>query len=223
MESNSVPVNLYLKMLDGRVVNSSSVDIDKSLVDFSLENKVQKKLVDLADATSETKDRNAVKISSTRGGDFPVYSKGEKITFHIQVAKPLYVYVYDINSKDGISLLYESATNHRRLDPGRLYTIPSEEDEFDFEVEEPFGTDAVKIFASNVELPVPELIPNVTSRSYEGNVRAIVRKRKEIQKKLSTMKSINPKDLVDYFRGTAEKFDAKLYEDSLLLETKARP
>jgi hypothetical protein len=63
----------------------------------------------------------------------------------------------------------------------------------------------------------------VSSRSYEGNVRAIVRKRKQIQTQLSTMENINPKDLVDYFRGAAKKFDAKLYEDSLLLETKARP
>jgi len=223
VESNSVAVSLYLKMLDGRVVNSSSVDIDKSLIDFSLENRVQKKLVDLADTATEKKDRNAVKISSTRGGDFPVYYKGEKIKFHIQVAKPLYVYVYDINSKDGVSPLYESTSDHRRLEPGRIYTIPSEEDEFDFEVEEPFGTDAVKIFASNVELPVPELTQKVRSRSYEGNVRAIVRKRKQIQTQLSTMENINPKDLVDYFRGAAKKFDAKLYEDSLLLETKARP
>ncbi len=222
--SDTVVVNLYLKMVDdGRVVSSSSVEIDKSLINFRLENKVQKKLTDLADTSTEKKRNHAVKISSTRGGDFPVYYKGEKIKFHIQVAKPLYVYVYDINSKGEVVLLYESKTGHRKLKPGRIYTIPYEEDEFDFEVEEPFGTDAVKIFASNVDLPIPELTRQVSSRSFEGNVRAIVRKRKNIQKQLSGMESINPKDLVDYFRGAAKKFDAELFEDSLLVETKARP
>jgi hypothetical protein len=38
-----------------------------------------------------------------------------------------------------------------------------------------------------------------------GNVRAIVRKRKQIQTPLSTMEDINPKDLVDYFRGRCQK------------------
>jgi hypothetical protein len=76
---------------------------------------------------------------------------------------------------------------------------------------------------SRANLPVPELTQKVSSRSYEGNVRAIVRKRKQIQTQLSTMENINPKDLVDYFRAAAKKFEAKLYEDSLLLETKARP
>ncbi len=52
-----------------------------------------------------------------------------------------------------------------------------------------------------MELPIPELTRSVDTRSYRGNKRAILKKRKEIQKELSAMKSINSRDLVDYYRG----------------------
>ena len=82
--------------------------------------------------------------------------------------------------------------------------------------------DAVKIFASSVELPIPELTRNVGMRSYRGNKWAIVKKRKDIQKELSHMKSINPRDLVDYYRGVVERFGTRLHEDTTMLETKAK-
>ncbi len=218
----SVTVDLYLKDLAGKVLNSSTVDIDKSLIKASLENKQAKMLADLADVLSE-EGASKVKISTTKGGDYPVYYRGEKIKFHIQVAGPLYVYMYDINSRGEVTLLYPYEKNsiQQKLMPGRLYTIPSETDNFELEVEPPFGMDAVKIFASTAELPIPELTPSVGTRSYTGNTRAIVKKRKEIQEGLSRMKSINPRDLVDYYRGVVGRFGAKLYEDSLMLETRA--
>ena len=88
--------------------------------------------------------------------------------------------------------------------------------------ESPFGMDAVKIFASTVELPIPELTTLVATRSYSGNKRNIVKKRKEIQEELSDMKSINPRDLVDYYRGVVEKFGSSLYEDTVMVETRAK-
>jgi len=219
----TVTVDLFLKDLNGKVLNSSTVDIERSLIKTSLENSEARMLSDLADVSSE-KGGSEVKISTTKGGDYPVYYKGEKIKFHIQVAAPLYVYIYDINSKGEVSLLYpyERRGVQQKLMPARLYTIPSETDNFEFEVEPPFGMDAVKIFATTMELRVPQLTRSVATRSYDGNKRAIVKKRKEIQKELSRMESINPKDLVDYYRGVVENFGVKLYEDSLMLETRTK-
>lgn len=219
----SVTVNLYLKRLDGTMLNSSTVEIKKSLISSDLQNNTAKMLADLADAPKE-KEHFSVKISTTKGGDYPVYYKGEKIKFYIQVAAPLYVYIYDINSKGQISLLfpYQRGSGQGKLTPGTLYVIPSENDDFEFEVEPPFGMDAVKLFASSTMLPIPRLTRTVTSRSYRGSTRTIVKKRKEIQKELSSMKSINPRDLVDYYRGIAERLGTCLYEDSLMLETRNR-
>jgi hypothetical protein len=216
-----VTVNLFLRDLSGKVLNSSTVDIEKTLIKASLENKEAKMLADLADVSSE-KGASKVKISTTKGGEYPVYYRGEKIKFHIQVAGPLYVYIYDINSKGDVSLLYPHEKNNtqQKLMPGRLYTIPSETDNFELEVESPFGMDAVKVFACIMELPIPELTRSIATKSYRGNKRALVNTKKAIQKELSCMESINPKDLVDYYKGVVGRFDVKLYEDSLMLETR---
>lgn len=222
VEGENVAVNLYLKNLDGRVLNSAAVDIKKSLIKANLENSEAKALTDLADISNEQGDK--VKISTTKGGDYPIYFEGEKIKFLIQVAAPLYVYLYDINSKGEVSLLYPYERNgvQQKLMPGTLYTIPEERDVFELEVESPFGMDAVKIFASSMELPIPELTTHVATRSYSGNKRALVKKRKEIQEELSDMKSINPRDLVDYYRGIVQRFGTTLHEGAVMVETRAR-
>ena len=223
VEGENVAVNLYLKGLDGKVLNSAAVDIKRSLIKTNLENNEAKILTDMADVSNEPGGYK-VKISTTKGGDYPVYHEGEKIKFLIQLTTPFYVYVYDISSKGDVSLLYPYEKNlvQEKLMPGRLYTIPADKDNFELEVESPFGMDAVKIFASSVELPIPELTRSVDTRSYRGNKRAIVKKRKEIQKQLSHMKSINPRDLVDYYRGVVRRFGTRLYEDTIMVETRAK-
>ena len=134
VEGENVAVNLYLKNLDGKVLNSATVDIKKSLIKTNLENNEAKTLTDLADVSNE-KGGYKVKISTTKGGDYPVYHEGEKIKFLIQLTVPLYVYVYDINSKGEVSLLYPYEKNdvQKRIMPGRLYTIPEDRNNFQTE------------------------------------------------------------------------------------------
>jgi hypothetical protein len=106
--------------------------------------------------------------------------------------------------------------------PRKLYTIPAEHDDFELEVKPPFGMDAVKMFASAIQLPFPELVAALPSKSYTGGTRAIVAKRKNIQNSLAQASRINPRDLVDYYRGIARKAGTKIYENSVLVETKPR-
>ena len=223
VEGDTVPVNLYLKKLDGTVLNSASVEINKSLISSNIGNNEAKVLHDLADVTTEHGDFN-VKISTTKGGDFPVYYDKEIITFYINVGAPLFIYVYDINPHGEVSLLYPHPRDKVQCKflPGTLYTIPSEMDDFDFEVGSPFGRDIVKIFACKSNLPMPNLTQHAPSRSFTGKERNIGIKRKKAQKELSNMESINPKDLVDYYRGISKKMGARLYEDSVLVETKGQ-
>ncbi|HDZ91615.1 MAG: DUF4384 domain-containing protein [Deltaproteobacteria bacterium] len=124
----------------------------------------------------------------------------------------------------GVTLLYPSDRDRvqGKLMPGRLYTIPDDRDDFELEVEPPFGMDAVKVFATGVKIPIPVLTRRVETRSYRGDKRTRGAKRKEIQKELSAMKSINPRDLVDYYRGAARQAGARVFEDTVIVETRKK-
>ncbi len=216
---NVVTINCYLKDLNGRILNSSSIDIDREMIPDRLDNSDAEKISELADSTNEQGNFN-VRISTTKGGDSPVYYKGEDVKFHMQVASPLYVYLYDINSNNEVTLLYpyKRGMSQNKLMPGQVYSFP--EGEFKIKVKPPYGIDGVKIFASDKELPIPRFSTYVPSRSFRGNTRASDENRSSIQNELSNKMEINPKDLVDYYRGLAKKHGAMLYEDSLFLETK---
>jgi len=218
---NQVIVTLMLKDLEGHLINSCSVDIDRAIIKIPLEDKAAKKLADLTDRKTENNGRT-VKITTSRSGDYPVYREGEKIVFFAQVKKPLYLYIYSIDRKGEVSLLYPSSpeNNQRKTYPGKLVAIPDENDDYEFFAEPPFGMDAVKIFASASELPLPAISDSTESRSYSAGVRAIGKRRRKVQGLLVKQKQINPKDLVDYYRGLSEQFQIKIFEDSLMVQTR---
>ena len=218
---STVTINCYLKDLNGRILSSSSIDIDRNMIPDRLNNQEAEKISELVDTVSEQGDFN-VRISTTKGGDSPVYYRGENIKFHMQVASPLYVYLYDINSKNEVTLLYPYKRNmmQQKLKSGELYKIPADTDKFDFKVVPPYGIDGIKIFASDKELPIPQFSTDVPSRSFRGDAREEDKNRRGIQVVLANKLKINPKDLVDYYRGVAKKHGANLFEDSLIIETK---
>lgn len=220
INGEAVMVSLVLKDLDGRVLNTASVDIDRAMIHTRLKNPAKEKLVDKADATTEDSGE-VINITTTKGSSDPVYRKGEKITFLVQAKRPKYVYLYDITSKGDVALLYpyEPGLPQQPLLPGRLQAIPDESDDFELEVTPPYGMDMVKVFASPIELPIPRLSGRIASKSYTRGVRAIAAKRKQVQQQLAGKSTINPDDLVDYYRGLADRFAIKVYEDSLLVET----
>lgn len=220
VNGETVMVNLILKDLSGRVSSTASVDIDRAMIHSRMDNPVAASLAEMADKQEET-GNDVVKISSTRGSSAPVYHDGEKLFFWIQAKKPLYLYLYDITSKGQVTLLYPYTDNTSGLpsSPKALQAIPDERDDFEFKAIPPYGMDIVKVFASPVQLPVPELSIEERSLSYFRGIRVISTKRKKIQNKLSRKLSINPDDLVDYYRGQAIQFNVPVYEDSLIVET----
>ena len=221
VNGDTVSVTLQLTDIDGHVLNSASVDIDQALIHTRLVDNIARKLSDLTDRTTEM-NGNLIKISTSKGSNYPVYSNGELMTFLIKVKKPMYVYIYDITSKGDVAMLYPytADSQQKRLLPNTLYTIPSEQDDFEMFVEPPFGMDAVKVFASPVKLPIPMLSHQVATRSYHCGVRGITSRRKSVQKELVKHSTINPKDLVDYYRGLEGEFNTQVLEDSLVVETK---
>ena len=218
---SAIFVHLNLRNLEGRLLSSSVLEIDKSLIQASTENKTAKRLLDFLDQP-KTKGDFYVKISTPKGKDYPIYSMGEKIFFHIQVADPFYVYLYAINSKGKVSLLYpyKREGSHRKFVPGKLYIIPEKDGGYEIEVKPPFGIEAMKVFASSVAVSLPELMENKPSKMYNGGWPLEGEEKLKAQQALSRMKRINPRDLLGFFRGVAAKTSTPMYEDCLLLETR---
>lgn len=221
VNGDEVLVTTSLKELNGAVLNSARVDIDRALIKVPLENETATKLADLVDRKTED-PRKVVKLSTSKSGDFPIYRNGEVITFYAQVKQPLYLYLYAIDSYGKVTLLYPDSreAHHHPTPPGDLIAIPEENAGYQLVAQPPFGMDAVKVFAAPVEIPVPELTRQVATRSYSSGVRAIGKQRTQAQAQLAGQKSIHPEDLVDYYRGMAGSLNTSLYEDSLVVETR---
>ena len=172
-EGDAVNVNLDLKDLHGRVLGSAQIAIPRKLIVISLDDPQAVALSQLGDTTG-TQQKAGVRILTNLGGDFPLYLEKEKIGFFVQVGKPLYVYVYDINPRGGVTRLFPQDHSSAPLvfQPGRLYPLPDENDPFEFEICSPFGMDLVKALRQHsCPLPIPEISSEVEVKSYDGSAR----------------------------------------------------
>jgi len=223
VEGDRVTVTLDLKQLTGRLVTSAKSDIPRCLVHASLANPEAEILSDLGDTRPKGRV-NGVRVLPNLGGDFPIYTEGETIALFVQVEEPLFVYLYGIDTQGDVTRLYpvDTAKPERLFEPGRLYPLSDEHHAFEFVACPPFGMDMVKAFASNVPIPIPALCSSRDVRSYDGTARKVGVKRVESQKALATETNINPRDLVDYYRGAASQKGARLYEDQVMIETRAK-
>lgn len=216
-------VSVTVKDNRGKLLAGVEEQIDKSLVTLSTENKAAQKIAVISDVQTE-ESGGAVKISTTRGSRYQVYYEKEKIRFDILVSRPLYVYAYNINSQGEVFLLHPGENEkHVVFQPGSTHTIPAQNDSW-IEVEPPFGAEQVKVFAAERPIALPALSDAVQSRGFtgEGDMRKRTMKRHDAQKAIATQETINPYDLVDYFRGQASRQGLKLYEDSIFVETRPR-
>lgn len=221
VNGDEVLVALHLKDMNGVILNSATVGISRGLIKVPLEDKAAAKLADLVDKKTEGLEKH-VKLSTSRSGDSPVYHNGEVLTLYAQVKEPLYLYMYTIDRNGEVSLLYpeDPSGPHLPTMPGGLVMIPAENDDYELVIEPPFGQDAVKVFASPVRIPAPVLTRTVATRSYVAGTRAVGKQRKKIQQHLARQKTINPNDLVDYYKGIAEHQGITVYEDSLMIQTR---
>jgi len=217
--SGRVTVAMTLKNLKGGVLGSAEESIDRSLIPYNTVNQAAGTLAMVADVAGQGTQQQ-VKLNTTKGDRFQVYRAGEKVQFLIQVARPLYVYLYGINTKNEVSLLYPGPGQQEHpLQSGVIHTVPGEHESWEVLVEPPFGTDVVKLFASEQPLPVPVITDKITARSFSDGTRTLVR-RKATQRQLATQKAINGFDLVDYYKGVAANIGVMLFEDSLFVQTR---
>ncbi len=213
-----VNISLTMKDLKGNVLASADENIPLGLITFSLDNDIADNLALIAD--TEHENSRMVRVSTTKGGNYQVFRNGETVNFTVQVSKPLYVYLYDINPNGEVTLLSPKLgePEYPRL-PGLLYSIPEASDSWEIKVEAPFGKDAVKLFASDHRLPIPKINGQAPPRSIINGTRGLNRVDK-VQKELVSQPVINGLDLVDYYKGAAIQAGTTLYESTVFIETR---
>lgn len=218
--NQEVNLALTLKNLKGVVLSSAEEAIPLSLIQYSLDNDAAEAIAQFTDTEHES-SKGMVKVGTTKGGNYQVYLLGEVVKFTIQVAKPLYIYVYNINPLGEAVLLFpkKGEAETARM-PGLIHMIPEDTDSWEIKVEPPFGTDAVKVFASEKRLPLPVIDDRAPSRSFIDGTRSL--KRVEVQSLLAKSKSINGRDLVDYYKGVAGQLKTSLYESTVYVETREK-
>ena len=216
-----VTVSMTLKNLKGGVLGSADETIERAIIPYSTVNQAADSLAEVADVAGEG-SQQTVKLNTTKGDRYQIYRSGEKLQFLIQVTRPLYVYLFGINAKNEVSQLYPGPGQQQiKFGTGQVHRVPNERDSWEIVVEPPFGTDVVKLFASEHPLPVPAISGKVTAKAFTGGNRSQGR-RDQIQQDLAEQKSINGFDLVDYFKGVAARQGVLLYEDSLFVQTRPR-
>ena len=221
-----VSLSLTLKELSGKVLSAAEESIPRSLVKYSLDNDEAEALSQIADTQHENSN-GMVKVGTLKGGGYQVYREGEVVQFTIQVARPLYIYAYDINPNGEVSLLYPKQNEAEEpKQAGIIYTLPELTDSWEIKVEPPYGKDAVKIFASDRKLPIPVINGQIAARAYTGGTRSLIggtralSRVNKVQKELTVQPAINGLDLVDYYKGVAAAKKAPLYESTVFVETK---
>ncbi|WP_291326969.1 DUF4384 domain-containing protein [Desulfovibrio sp. UCD-KL4C] len=225
ISADHVTVNLEIIDRDGKVISSSEENIPLSMISLPIEDKQIKKQANLLGLhTSQPLPDDMIRISTAKGYGDVIYHAGETVTLFIQVAAPLYVYIYAVDSDNNINLIFpteEDRTNF--LQPRTLYTIPPEEAETDIMVEcrpeTPCGTDNILVFASDKNISLPKLAVEVDAVNIHKGTRSLRRTKKD-REKIAKLKRINPVDLVDYFHSAAAISGARLYGDGLYLRTK---
>lgn len=217
--ADMINLSLTIKDLKGKVLANSDENIPLGLVPFSLDNEDAEILSRIAD--TEHEKPGVVRISTAKGGSYQVFRDGETVSFTIQVSRPLYIYVYDINPNGTVTLLYpKEGEPELPKQPGYVYSLPEENDPWEIKVEAPFGKDAVKLFASDKRLAIPRISSQTASRSFYNGTRSLIRMDK-VQKELASQPTINGHDMVDYYKGIAAKKGAVLYESTVYVETRA--
>ena len=213
----SILLSIALKDSESRAISRADEEIPLDLIGYSLENSAAEAISQIADVEHES-GKGVVTIETARKGEYQVYHEGETVSFLLRLKKPLYVYMYTINSKAEVELLYpRPGTVEQPKSPGITYQMPDES--WDIVVTPPFGADAVKVFASDRKLPRPTISAAVRTRSFAHGVRGLTGVDR-IRKELSHQKSINGYDLVDWYKGVAGGTGASLYESTLYIETR---
>lgn len=99
----------------------------------------------------------------TDKGDNATYSVGETLTIYFKVTEDAYVYIWDINAKGEIRLIFPNKYNQDNFARANIvYSIPSPKDTYKLRIAPPYGREVVHILASKT--------PISTLENYKGSM-----------------------------------------------------
>ncbi len=138
-------IKVYGKILDKdrRVLSTSETTIPFHLIDKKW---LKEKPLNINQTTKDLE----IEIAPDKGNG-SIYTEGETISFVFTTNKPAYVYIYDLNPKNELILLFP-CTNHVLLKPRILNFLPQQNQ---WVIEPPFGIDKVIGFACETPVPFP--------------------------------------------------------------------
>lgn len=120
----------------------------------------------------------AVKVWTDR----PKYRAGEKIKIYIKGNKPFYArIIYRDATKNNLQILPNPYRQENYFQGGVVYEIPSGKDQFELEVNPPFGEESIMVYASDSELGDLNL-------KEEGSVYAVKTRTRDIGAKTRGLK-----------------------------------
>lgn len=106
-------------------------------------------------------DGSPATLSSSDGielwvnNDDLTYQAGDKLKIYFRVPYDCYVAVYDIEASGERSRLFPSADDEEEgwVKAGRVYELPSPDDDFEYEVNGPGGIETIVLLASTKDVP----------------------------------------------------------------------
>ena len=148
-----------------------------------------------------------------------VFTPGDKLYVDIEhrLDKEMYVYLIDINSREGTTLLYPAPHNQNRLSPNKRYKLP---DDIGLDVVPPFGKDIVKAILCEVPLELPTIsreAPSIIFADSRGFSNPNIEK---MQNEVAQKSTVSDKDVIAFFRGEASKKGVAVYEANIAIETR---
>ncbi len=184
-ELDDKKIVMEFKAIDGeKVVKTIKEDFSKNgLTDTSLSSS---KIANYLKIKTEKRD-DTIEVMANKGELDTIYYGGEKITFEVRLKKPMYLYIFNIDSNGKVSDLTDSVEIYEQ---GKIYTIPAPDSNWEMPVEKPYGNEGIKFIALSEKIDFPK------------------------------DKSAN--EIVDYFRNQAQNRGFKIYEKSLLIQTKEK-
>ena len=103
-------------------------------------------------------------------GERAIYRQGERVRLYLRGNKPYYARViYQFADGQTLQILPNAQRKTHHFQGGTTYVIPTEEDDFNFEVSPPFGAERIVVYAS--ERPLGDLPMQAAGSVYrvEGN------------------------------------------------------
>ncbi len=85
--------------------------------------------------------------------DEPIYNPGERLEVFFKANKDCFIAVYDIEVGGRESLLFPQPGQAGKVLANRVYELPPEDGDYDYEISGPAGTERIVLLASTTHLP----------------------------------------------------------------------